>query len=882
MINKKIISILFFIVIFISTNIIIFKHLNNEKEAHLHSLKEMIINEAEILFETIIATKEWNSQYQGVFVRKKEGLEPNPYLIDNQLLTKDGESLIKINHTWMTKQISQISNNINKHTFNITSLKPLNPKNAPNSFEKEALTYFNNSNKKFYNKFSEDFENLKFMGALKADNKCLTCHYSQNYKIGDIVGGISINIPTKKYRQKYILINENYQDFINILSMFLILFFIIMVYLIYTHFNKKEVLIKNLKELEKLKDENETLVKRYKYALEASQIGIWDWDLVTNKVYFDKNWKEMLGFSNEELASELSEWDKRVHPDDKEQAIKDIKDNQNKKTNAYINIHRLKHKNGNWVWIFDKGKTYFDKDGNAIRMIGSHTNITQLKELELELQENEQNLAYSQEIAHMGNWKYYPKEDKFIISDTLKKLVGLNSLDANFTYDKLRALIHKDDLKDFIKQHKIALNSYKKTNLQYRLKKVNSDEYIDINEYISCLSPSKNNEDKIYLGSIQNITHLKNLEKDLTLFSTIINNSPLSIIITNPKGDIIYVNPYFTKVSGYKKSEVMGENPRILKSPLTDLRVYKDLWKTITNKKTWGGIFRNLTKDKKEYWETALIIPIIDEKNEIINFLAIKREITKEVFLRKELEEKEEMMLNQSKNAAMGEMISMIAHQWRQPITTISMAANNILADIELEIIDNQETERFAHEIATQTQYLSQTIEDFRNFFKQDKEKENISIKTIFDDTLTIISASLKNNDIELNLNFDKNITITTYRRELVQIIINIIKNAKEALQETENESKYINVDILEYEDKIQIKIEDNAGGIKEENIDKIFEPYFTTKNEQNGTGLGLYMSKMIIEKHLNGNIEVLNENDGAVFKIILPKKRELSFFKNI
>jgi PAS domain S-box-containing protein len=376
----------------------------------------------------------------------------------------------------------------------------------------------------------------------------------------------------------------------------------------------------------------------------------------------------------------------------------------------------------------------------------------------------------------------------------------------------------------------------------------------------------------MYIGVIQDITHLKNLENDLTLFSTIINNSPISIMITNPNGDIIYVNPHFTETSGYEKKEIIGKNPRILKSDDTSEELYKNLWLTITNKKTWGGIFKNITKDKKEYWETALVIPIMNEKGEIINFLGIKREITKEIFLKKQLEEKEELMLNQSKHAAMGEMISMIAHQWRQPITTISMAANNILADIELDMLNNEEAKKFANEVSTQTQYLSNTIEDFRNFFKQDKDVETVDLETIFNDTSSIILASLKNNGIDFILNFDKTIQISTYRRELVQVLINIIKNAKEALQEKDIKVKKIEIKIVTVEDKISIEIIDNAGGIKDEIIDKIFEAYFTTKDQQNGTGLGLYMSKMIIEKHLKGKISVYNTNEGATFKIILPQ----------
>jgi len=870
MLKNKVISIGVFILIFTIVNLMVFQHFKRLKNESITFLNTMIETEAKTLFENITATRQWNNEIGSVYVTQENGLKPNPYIIDGTLKTKEDKTLIKINHAWMTKQISEISNKINKHTFHMTSLKPLNPNNKPNSFETEALQYFEkNKNQKFYARFTNDFSNFEFMGSLKVKPSCFACHYSQNYEIGDIIGGISINIPTTSYQKKFEIIENRNDKFLLIMVTASILIFISSLFAILNFFNKKEVLLKNYKQLKDLKEENDILIKRYKYALEASQIGIWDWDLKTNEVYFDKNWKEMIGFKEDELPNLLESWDARVHPDDKDKAIFDIKNNHEKKTKFYKNMHRLKHKNGSWIWIYDKGRTYFDKDGNPIRMIGSHSNITQIKELELKLLEKEQNLSLAQEIAHMGHWKYYLNEDKFIVSDTLKTLIGLK--DEKIGYDDFKKLIHPEDLQDFILIHKKALNSCKKRDLQYRLKKHNSDEYIYINEYISCISPLIDNENKIFLGTIQDITHLKDLEKDLNLFSTIINNSPLSIIVTNIKGEIIYVNPYFTKTSGYEKSEVMGKNPSFLKSTRMDQAVYKDLWETISNKKTWGGIFRNLTKKKKEYWESALIIPILNEKNEISNYLGIKREITKEIYLKEKLEEKEELILNQSKHAAMGEMISMIAHQWRQPITTISMSANNILADIELDMLNDEEVKKFAEQISVQTQYLSNTIEDFRNFFRQDKSVETVSLKTLFDDTKAIIFASLKNNNINLNLNFDETITISTFRRELVQVLINLIKNAKEALQENEIKEKIIDVDIEQINQDIVIKISDNAGGIKEEIIDKVFDAYFTTKDEQNGTGLGLYMSKLIIGKHLKGQIEAYNNPKGATFKIVLP-----------
>ncbi len=237
----------------------------------------------------------------------------------------------------------------------------------------------------------------------------------------------------------------------------------------------------------------------------------------------------------------------------------------------------------------------------------------------------------------------------------------------------------------------------------------------------------------------------------------------------------------------------------------------------------------------------------------------------------KELFYKDELMLSQSRHAQMGEMISMIAHQWRQPLSMIAMGANNILADIELDILDQETLKTNAKDIIRQTQELSKTIEDFRNFFKPDKIAKEALPQDIFNEAFGIIGKSLESNNIEVISRFENNKKIKTYSRELMQVIINILKNAKDALIENRKDDRKIFITLQEYENKLIISICDNAGGIKDKIKDKIFNPYFSTKDNKSGTGLGLYISKTIIEKHLNGTLNTYNKNDGACFEIALP-----------
>ncbi|AXX88161.1 Cache sensor-containing signal transduction histidine kinase [Malaciobacter marinus] len=242
--------------------------------------------------------------------------------------------------------------------------------------------------------------------------------------------------------------------------------------------------------------------------------------------------------------------------------------------------------------------------------------------------------------------------------------------------------------------------------------------------------------------------------------------------------------------------------------------------------------------------------------------------------------EKDQILHHQSKLASMGEMIGNIAHQWRQPLSAISTAASGIKLHDEMNILKKDIMNDSLDAIISNTKLLSNTIDDFSNFFKKDKVKIVFDINKSIDKVLKLISANLKNKNIEI-INVTKQCKIYNLENELIQALLNIINNAKDALLENDNlKEKYIFISQEENNTQVIIKIKDNAGGINERIIDKIFEPYFTTKFKSQGTGIGLYMSQIIIANHMNGELNAANKifeyknksYKGAEFTIILKK----------
>ncbi|WP_300362340.1 ATP-binding protein, partial [Hydrogenimonas sp.] len=381
---------------------------------------------------------------------------------------------------------------------------------------------------------------------------------------------------------------------------------------------------------------------------------------------------------------------------------------------------------------------------------------------------------------------------------------------------------------------------------------------------------------------------------------------------TDINGIITFVNDEFCKISGYSRDELIGKNHNIVRHPDVPKSNFKKLWDTILAKKTFKSTVKNRAKDGSTFYVNTTIIPILDEKGEIEEFIAIRYDVTKEVELKMALEkkerelellnktleervklqtrklyelnkhleervreevrkneEKQKMLFLQSRLASLGQMMANIAHQWRQPLTELALALFNLKKAAQKH--DDALVDAAYGDAKVLIQNMSQTIEDFINFFKPDKPKAPFLLSESLEEALQILEKTLVKEYIEIHREIDGTLKVTGVINELSQVLINLLQNAKDAFRQRNVKERRIDIRIFRKGEEAVIEIADNAGGIETEALERIFEPYFTTKHAAQGTGLGLFMSKMIVEKSFGGTIDVQNSGGGAKFTIRLP-----------
>lgn len=359
-------------------------------------------------------------------------------------------------------------------------------------------------------------------------------------------------------------------------------------------------------------------------------------------------------------------------------------------------------------------------------------------------------------------------------------------------------------------------------------------------------------------------------------FSTSKNRDLLVVIITSfiLLFTLIYLDAFDMLISFTREHENWELDELIM---FVIVSSFTALWYSFRRYKEMTELqckFKNLSNEleQKLREEVERSNKLLQNKN-----TELEQEIEKTV---KEIRRQDNIISQQSKMAAMGEMINNIAHQWKQPLSIITTAASTLSVKQDMNIIKPEDVITSCDNIINNSKYLADTIDDFRNFLKKDKKKQIFGTQNLFENTLKLISSNFVNKNIEIIREIE-DIEINGYASELIQVLINILNNAKDELEKTENQ-RYIFANLYSENNFLNIVIKDSAGGIPDHLFPHIFEAYFTSKKEFQGTGIGLFMSKKIIEESFNGTLEVRNieysyednHYKGAEFTIQFPIKR--------
>jgi PAS domain S-box-containing protein len=623
----------------------------------------------------------------------------------------------------------------------------------------------------------------------------------------------------------------------------------------------------DITELKQTEAELKEVNLMFRLAIEGANLGIWDHHITEGKIIRSGKWAEMLGYDPSEIDNDIESWKKLIHPDDR-QLVEDAVMYHREGLTAEFKIeHRLRFKSGEYKWVLAWGKISMrDKNNKPLRLTGIHLNIDNRKK-------TLQDLAKSEE--RYKNLFNNHSAVKLIIDPIDGSIVDANKAASDFygwSCAQLKSMSIYDINALSPKEIRNALDrAEKQKNVQFEYPHRLSNGSTRIVEIFS----SKIILDgKTYLHSIiHDITTKKEAENYVKLLGRSIEQSPVSVIITDPSGNIQFVNSKFCEASGYTPAEVLGGTPKILKSGSQSKEFYQELWDTILSGNNWSGELHNKKKNGELFWESVIISSILDENGKITNFVAVKEDITEKKKITNELIISKERAEESSRLKS--SFLANMSHELRTPMVGILGFTEIFKSEVKdpqlLEMIEG---------ISSSSRRLMETLNSILDLSRIEAEKYSISnsgfyINDFINDEIRLFksTAEIKNLSISF-IPIDQEFMVYSDKNILHTVISNLIKNA---LKFTHDGGITITCkkNKIETEDFISISIRDTGIGIPPESLDIIFDEFRQASEglsrNYEGTGLGLSIAKKLINA-LDGNITVHSEQGkGSTFIISVP-----------
>lgn len=609
----------------------------------------------------------------------------------------------------------------------------------------------------------------------------------------------------------------------------------------------------------------------WEFARDGSGDGLWDLDMQKDKLNFNKLGKEMLGYAEDDIGDEVKEWDLLIHPEDMLRVRSTVMKHIEGKTPHYSCEYRMRCKDDSYKWILSRGLVV-DRDAAAkpIRMLGTTSDITERKQAERILREKERLLSSTARIGQIGGWTLDLESGTLEWTEETFRIHELSSADKP---DLTHAIefYHQDDQPMVMAAVEAMSEKSESSEFDARIITARGNT-----RWVRATGQRIRKEDgrNVIEGTVQDITSRKESELQLRKLSNIIEQAPLSIVITNLDGDIEYANPRFTQVTGYTLEEAIGQNPRILQSGETADEVYDNMWETLTRGEVWSGELINKRKNGEIYLETAVIAPIFDDQGKITHYTALKDDITAQK--RREEDAAAKLVNEQAISEMKTRFISVTSHQFRTSMAA-AMASAELLAN-HLDELSAEKRKNLFDRINSSLNRMTVMLDEVLLINRIDAKRvevrpSKINLSLFVNDLIAGVKAG-DSADHRFELQDDSGMkTFMTDENIMHHILENLMSNAVHySPAET-----IIKVHLTAVNDELQVSVEDQGIGIPREDRERIFEPFERGSNVGSikGTGLGLNIVKRMTEM-LSGSITLeCPEGGGSCFTLTLPQSLE-------
>jgi PAS domain S-box-containing protein len=658
--------------------------------------------------------------------------------------------------------------------------------------------------------------------------------------------------------------------------------------------------IKDLSEIEMTKEALRRSKEQYRRILESMPDVAWTSDIHGRTRYVSPKVNALLGFTNQEFyAGGTHLWLGQIHPEDVGRIRQQYMALFEQQV-AFDEEYRIRRKDGTWIWVHDRAMRTHEADG-VLCADGFMSDITQRKQAEAELRSKSAFLEAQANSTIDGLLVVDRNGRKLMANERFMELLRIPpELTAEGDDRKM--------LEYAVSLMKAPEAFLAKVEYLYRHPTETSRDEIELKNGVILDRYSAPVVDKngMYYGRIWNfrdMTEQKGNQDALRQLSLAVEQSPTTVVITDPQGNISYVNRKFTECTGYTLQEVLGKNPRVLNAGRCPAELYRNLWSTITQGRVWHGEFCNKKKNGEIYWESATITPMTNPKGEITHFLAVKEDITEKRALESQLRHAQKM-------EGIGQLAAGIAHEintptqfvmdnltflrdsWKSAHELLEQyrgAVRGLAGSIPDEIVGRlkqaeqtcdldfirEEVPRAIEQSLDGSRRVAKIVRAMKEFSHPDSaEKTATDLNRAVESTITVARNEWKYVS-EMVTEFDEQLAaVVCYPGDINQVVLNLLVNAAHAIREKvkDGEKGQITVRTRMAGEDVEISVTDTGNGIPEAIRNRVFEPFFTTKEVGKGTGQGLALAYTVVVKKHGGNIWFESEvGKGTTFFITLP-----------